>query len=338
MSNAGEEKSSRGILQAVEEEEKRKDDSAASNDVFRNLDLDALKTHEERYQRALMLRKKSMLVLRKQCLYVLNVLRRALERTVSKREFTVGVIGAGDVGREITDMILESGGVSPQNIALTARNADSLTHYLRAGITCSSDNVALCQNCRLIFLCCSPTQLMSIAREIKGCVRRSTMVCSVVVGFSKTKLQRLLGVEAIVRCFVNSQRLRDGRTGYLNLAYDDGEICEATVSELLRFRRAVTLNVRDASAGDGRKADVEWVFPSSIFKALKWVCGTLGLDQSEAGNVAASVLLSSNAADSTKKDLGDDAWLEKAWEDEPERMSALFKDACLMEIRSRGAS
>ena len=113
-----------------------------------------------------MLRKKSIMVLRKQCLYVLRALSEALSRTESRKALTVCVVGAGDVGKEIADEILASG-IDPSNIFMTARDPDSLASYAQLGILCTSDNAEACHRSRLIFLCCAPSHLATVARSMR---------------------------------------------------------------------------------------------------------------------------------------------------------------------------
>ena len=69
---------------------------------------------------------------------------------------------------------------------------------------------------------------------------------------------------------MDSQRLRDGRTGYLELGYDDDVIINAAIDELLQT--------------------VE--FPLAIREALQWICGTLGLDEKSSSKVVSAVILS----------------------------------------------
>ena len=196
----------------------------SSGDPFKNLDTSLLKAHEERYQRASMLRKKSIMVLHETVSVRIESFERSFVAPESRKALTVCVVGAGDVGKEIADEI--SVGIDPSNIFMTARDPTPLASYAQLGILCTSDNAEACHRSRLIFLCCAPSHLATVARSMRGCVRRSSLLCSIVAGVSIAKLKSAVNAEAVVRCSVDSQRLRDGRTGYLELGYDDDVIIQ----------------------------------------------------------------------------------------------------------------
>ena len=218
---------------------------------------------------------------------------------------------------------------------MSARDSDALGDFAKLGVECTSDNASLCAKSRVIFVCCPPSQLSRVARQVKGSLRRSSVICSLVAATPLSKLRQLFGAEAIIRSSLDTEKLRDGRAGYLHLEYEEREICEAAVEQLLSFKVAVPTALSDERKTEAstsvenalslRSGD----FAGSFYWALVHMCRTLGVGEAESHNVALSTLFVT--ADSRRPSRRPSEVLlgpNVSGVEEPSSLPASFASAC----------
>jgi len=71
--------------------------------------------------------------------------------------------------------------------------------FLEKGVRCVYDNAAVAKSATVLVLCCLPSQLPSVAGDIRNALRRETIVLSIVSATSLSRLQGLLGTSNILR-------------------------------------------------------------------------------------------------------------------------------------------
>jgi len=88
----------------------------------------------------------------------------------------VAVIGAGNVGSMIIDLLLRAG-VSPDNIIATARSEHRLREVQsRFGVNATRDNRSAVMQSDVVFLCAKPLDVVNIVREIGNTTRGKLVV------------------------------------------------------------------------------------------------------------------------------------------------------------------
>jgi|EP00945_MAST-04E_sp_MAST-4E-sp1_P000557 hypothetical protein len=129
-------------------------------------------------------------------LFVSRCIRRAIMLRGSKRSFKLGVIGCGQNGSHVVDKILEAG-ISTSSVCIsTRRPEEGRGRYLQEkygeGLVIQCDNVGVAKVSRLLLLACTPAQMSTVAASLRGKLKSSTLVCSMVIGFSAKKVQAML--------------------------------------------------------------------------------------------------------------------------------------------------
>ena len=115
----------------------------------------------------------------------------------------LAVLGCGNIGSAIAKGLAKSG-VTPANIILTRRKAESLSELNQAGFQTSDDNANAVQNSEIIFLTVGPSQLMDLLDEISSNISGNHLLISIVSGVTIAEIQAKVGTEiSIVRAMPN---------------------------------------------------------------------------------------------------------------------------------------
>ncbi|EDL81632.1 rCG20785 [Rattus norvegicus] len=143
--------------------------------------------------------------------YDLSKLLQELPRTIHSRtvsfdaaatedeKLTVGVIGCGHIGRQLTNVLLKTVSIPPENLQISTRRPDSLVELRKLGVRCVYDNAAVANWAKVLFLCCLPAQLPNICLEIQSKLDKSCIVYSFVSAITIPRLKTLLNHTNIVR-------------------------------------------------------------------------------------------------------------------------------------------
>lgn len=108
--------------------------------------------------------------------------------------FILGIIGAGQVGKRILDNVLRSGAFEASQVHVSTRGPERLGSYEKLGVSCVYDDAAVAQRADLLVLACLPSQIQQVAKALRGNVRGTTLVLSIVAGFSAERMAALLRV------------------------------------------------------------------------------------------------------------------------------------------------
>jgi len=63
------------------------------------------------------------------------------------------------------------------------------------GVNVSDDNTTATERVRVLVIACLPSQMMEVARSVSGTIRKSTLILSVVPGFSASKIAKMFRLE-----------------------------------------------------------------------------------------------------------------------------------------------
>ena len=154
-----------------------------------------------------------------QCVFLVRLIARCLDKSQSDRTFRVGVIGCGQLGALVVDALIASGCCAPSQICISSRQTSHLERFRRAGVTLSDhrDNAKTARSARCLFLACLPSQLKEVGASLRGRCRKTTLVCSLVAGTTTSKICQLLGVSHALRALVDVPVLRERSSDFATM-------------------------------------------------------------------------------------------------------------------------
>ncbi|OCT68190.1 NADP-dependent oxidoreductase domain-containing protein 1 [Xenopus laevis] len=111
----------------------------------------------------------------------------------------VGIIGGGHLGKQIAKCLIDLGVIRAEDIRISTRRPETLLDLQELGVHCSYDNVGLATWAQVLFLCCLPSQLPSICKEIRDHLKKACIVYSLVSAVPLPRLKQLLCHSSIIR-------------------------------------------------------------------------------------------------------------------------------------------
>jgi pyrroline-5-carboxylate reductase len=125
---------------------------------------------------------------------------------------TVGVIGAGNIGRALIGGMLNGDLVTAEQIIATRRTASAL-EALEAdfpGLRTSTDNIDAAQEATILLLTIKPQSRAEVIKEIRDDVSPDTLLISVLAGITTTTLEHNFGHDLpVIRAMPNTPALVD---------------------------------------------------------------------------------------------------------------------------------
>lgn len=117
----------------------------------------------------------------------------------------VAILGAGNLGIAIGQGIVEEKLLTAEDIFLTRRNVQQLTHLSAQGFLVTDDNLKAVAGSKMIFLAVQPKQLPKLIDQINPVLTEEHVLVSVITGVSIADIKSLLKVKsAIVRAMPNT--------------------------------------------------------------------------------------------------------------------------------------
>ena len=165
--------------------------------ILKNLSFGGEITIHARYLDAYLALKSLKDVIAMHVLFLTRCVRRSMMLRGSKRNFKVGIIGCGQIGSHCVNKLLEAG-VSPSQVGVSTRRpeegyAKQLSKKWDDALIIENNNGALARSSRLLFICCTPSQLSQVASSIRNKVKASTVVVTCVIGYTDRKVQNMIG-------------------------------------------------------------------------------------------------------------------------------------------------
>ena len=108
--------------------------------------------------------------------------------------FTMGVIGVGQIGRRVLDNLLRCGSFQASQIHVSTRGPERLASYEKLGVVCCYDDGAVAQRADMLVIACLPAHMQQVAKALRGNVRSTTLIMSIVAGYSTDRMASLLRV------------------------------------------------------------------------------------------------------------------------------------------------
>lgn len=120
------------------------------------------------------------------------------------------LIGGGQMGRALVGGILDGGGLSPENVQVIDRNAQSRdwwNEHHAAVQTHASLTAAACESAEIVLLAVKPHATCQIASEVFELTSTPRLVISVAAGIQLADLCKASGHERVIRVMPNTPSL-----------------------------------------------------------------------------------------------------------------------------------
>ncbi|XP_064636119.1 NADP-dependent oxidoreductase domain-containing protein 1-like [Lineus longissimus] len=124
---------------------------------------------------------------------------RLLLDSMPREPLYIGIIGGGRMGCHIANALLTYGGIRPDEIIISTRRPETLMELQDKGVRCVGDNAEVAACVHLLFLCILPSQLPTVAEEIKSSLSIQSLVYSILAAVPIPRLKQLLGFQFVLR-------------------------------------------------------------------------------------------------------------------------------------------
>lgn len=121
----------------------------------------------------------------------------------------IGFIGAGNMGGAIIGGIVTNKIASPSDMIVSDKNAESLSlTAAQYGVSTTDDNKKTASESDILFLCVKPNVIYKVIDEIRGSVKKDTVIVSIAAGQSMKKITDAFGKDIkLVRVMPNTPAL-----------------------------------------------------------------------------------------------------------------------------------
>jgi pyrroline-5-carboxylate reductase len=121
-------------------------------------------------------------------------------------EFTLGVLGAGNMARAIVEGALRAGSLAADQVSASRRDLEALAQWAdRTGVRAVSDNHLLASGSDLLLVGLKPGQTLDVLREISPSLRSCTLVISLAAGLDTPALEAALPLgQPVLRLMPNT--------------------------------------------------------------------------------------------------------------------------------------
>lgn len=123
-----------------------------------------------------------------------------------QKNFTLGIIGAGNMASAIVGGILKNSILSPSEMIISDLDGAKLAVFADKGMNITCDNRYLAANCTNILFAVKPQIAPSVFEDIKDYID-CDVVISIMAGVTMKKLQAALGERAYARIMPNTPAL-----------------------------------------------------------------------------------------------------------------------------------
>jgi len=117
----------------------------------------------------------------------------------------IAIIGAGNLGTSLVKGLIDSSNYAAENFILARRNVTKLAPFKGEGCAVSTSNVEAIKDANIVILAILPQKIDDVLVELKGHVKESQLVISLVSGVKIENIQGILGDNIpIVRAMPNT--------------------------------------------------------------------------------------------------------------------------------------
>ncbi|XP_045172589.2 NADP-dependent oxidoreductase domain-containing protein 1-like [Mercenaria mercenaria] len=124
---------------------------------------------------------------------------RILQDQSSRDPLKIGILGCGRLGSQLAHSFITYGNINPKDIKISTRRPETLEYLSTKGVDCFHDNIKLVTTSHIVFLCVLPSQVPTIADEVKADIPQTLFLYSFASSISARKLRQLFGTTSIIR-------------------------------------------------------------------------------------------------------------------------------------------
>jgi len=124
-------------------------------------------------------------------IFIAECVRLAMNHHLVNKRYTVGFIGCGAFAAGIVDGLLQIGH-KPDQIIISSRRPEIYGKYRRLGVQCIEDNAFIFKKSRIVFLACLPAQLKTAIGRLRGQLKKTTLVVSILAGVRVMTIKNML--------------------------------------------------------------------------------------------------------------------------------------------------
>ena len=111
----------------------------------------------------------------------------------------IAILGGGNLGASIAQGLLKDQTIPAQNITVTRRKLELISHLTEQGVVTISSNPQAVESAEIVIVAVKPKQAAEIFQEIKGSLAAGRhLVISVVTGFTLNSITEIIGAEHTV--------------------------------------------------------------------------------------------------------------------------------------------
>ncbi|XP_025976109.1 NADP-dependent oxidoreductase domain-containing protein 1 [Dromaius novaehollandiae] len=152
----------------------------------------------------------------------------------------IGIISGGHLGKQLAQALLTLSWAPCCSIRISTRRPESLAPFAllisadlqEQGVKCFYDNAQLAAWADVVFLCCLPSQVLTVCSVVRPAIRKPCVVYSLVTAVPLCRLKQLLSYSAIVRpqyqCSAREPINEWGMKGTVTAALQDPAVVQAT--------------------------------------------------------------------------------------------------------------
>jgi len=139
---------------------------------------------------------------------------RAYPSAINSDRVSVGVIGAGQVGRTVVNMLLDTDMIRPEDIVVSTRQPNQFTEITsRTGawfkVSVGFNNTSCAEHADVLIICVPPASIQNVAKEVSASLRATSLVLSICSGMQCAKVRQIFGTEAATSLSVDGRFVRD---------------------------------------------------------------------------------------------------------------------------------
>ncbi|XP_041669245.1 NADP-dependent oxidoreductase domain-containing protein 1 [Cheilinus undulatus] len=136
-----------------------------------------------------------------QAVFLCKVVQSLRDSMTSKdeRDLCVGILGMGNLGRQLLRSLIEKSCISPSNIKISSRRPESAVEPIQFGIECFFNNSRLAAWTDILFLCCLPSHLPKVCADLRSHLSKHCLVFSFTSAVPVKRLAHLLGHDFILK-------------------------------------------------------------------------------------------------------------------------------------------
>uniref|UniRef100_A0A147B500 NADP-dependent oxidoreductase domain-containing protein 1 n=1 Tax=Fundulus heteroclitus TaxID=8078 RepID=A0A147B500_FUNHE len=114
-------------------------------------------------------------------------------------DFCVGILGLGNLGKQLVLSLLKKTHIKPTQIKISTRTPESAEECVPAGVECFFDNRRLAAWADVLFLCCLPSHLHRVCADLRCHLPKHCLVYSFVTAVPVTSIAEHLGHNFVLK-------------------------------------------------------------------------------------------------------------------------------------------